>query len=396
MGIPVLAVLMALAGAAAAGTYDAPLDARKTADAKFAAEPKASKAGGTVKISFTAGSTTDVEVAVLGAKGNVVRHLAAGLLGKNAPAPLKKASLTQELVWDGKDDFGKPAAGGPFKARVRLGSRPKLERHMGWNGNALGGPGTGLAVLAVGKGGEVFVADNVKYGRTGMKVYDRDGKYVRTIMPYPADTPKQRLEGVGQLVIEGQGIPLVSSGVSGNVYPMITGLKRQTAAFSPRGHLVMASALGTIMEHGPPRHFLALDPRGGAPEGMSFVGPKILEPRGALGGAGEKGADPFEQLAVGPKGEYIYFSTSHRVGKAKKTHGVYRVKWTAEKLGKPWLGAVESGTDDAHFNDPKGLATDKGGNVYACDRGNNRVMIFSSEARLLGKFSVNAPAMIAV
>ena len=35
------------------------------------------------------------------------RHLAAGLLGKNAPRPFKKDSLSQELEWDMRDDAGK-------------------------------------------------------------------------------------------------------------------------------------------------------------------------------------------------------------------------------------------------------------------------------------------------
>jgi hypothetical protein len=75
---------------------------------------------------------TDVEVTVLGADGKVVRHLAAGVLGGKhlAPEPLK-AGLVQEILWDSKDDFGKPAADGPFKVRVRTGMGFKLRRLIG-------------------------------------------------------------------------------------------------------------------------------------------------------------------------------------------------------------------------------------------------------------------------
>ena len=61
----------------------------------------------------------------------MVRHLAAGLLGPNAPEPFRKNALDQELVWDGRDDTGKPAGGGPFRFRVRLGSQARLEKYLG-------------------------------------------------------------------------------------------------------------------------------------------------------------------------------------------------------------------------------------------------------------------------
>jgi sugar lactone lactonase YvrE len=368
---------------------------RAAAEAKFASAPKASRAGGQVKISFTASAATDVEIAVLDAKGVVIRHLAAGLLGKSAPVPFKKNSLAQEIIWDGRADGGKPAAGGPFKVRVRLGSQPKLEKHIGWDPNGVGGSGTRLIGMAVGKGGELFVADSTKHGRFGVRVFDRAGTYLRTIMPYPANTPAQRLGDIGQLEGAGKKIPVGYCGRSGNVYPLCSGMKRQTMAFNPKGHLVIASAVGNWAVHGPPRHFLALHPEGGAPEGMSFVGPEIKAPRGYIGGNGEEMARYFEQLAVDPAGEYVYFTSPQRIGKQRR-HCVFRVKWTDKSLGKPWLGALEPGAGDARFNDPKGLATDKDGNVYVADRGNNRVAVFSSEGKPLGKFAVEHPEMIAV
>ena len=59
----------------------------------FTRPPAARKAGESVRITFTVSTPTDVEVAILDAGGRVVRHLVAGLLGRNAPAPLKKDSL---------------------------------------------------------------------------------------------------------------------------------------------------------------------------------------------------------------------------------------------------------------------------------------------------------------
>ena len=76
----------------------------------FAKKPSAERIGGKVKISFAVSAPTDVEVAILDARGKAVRHLAAGVLGARAapPLPLRKG-LSQSLEWDMTDDFGRPA-----------------------------------------------------------------------------------------------------------------------------------------------------------------------------------------------------------------------------------------------------------------------------------------------
>jgi hypothetical protein len=58
-------------------------------------------------------------VAIVDKDGKVIRHLASGVLGKNAPWPFRQDSLSQSLEWDGNDDFGKPAPSGS-KAKVQL------------------------------------------------------------------------------------------------------------------------------------------------------------------------------------------------------------------------------------------------------------------------------------
>jgi len=50
-------------------------------EVSFTVKPTAAKDGDKVKVSFTVSAPTDVEVAVLGADGKVVRSLAAGVLG---------------------------------------------------------------------------------------------------------------------------------------------------------------------------------------------------------------------------------------------------------------------------------------------------------------------------
>lgn len=230
-----------------------------------------------------------------------------------------------------------------------------------------------------------------------MRVLDRDGKYLRTILPYPANLPKERAAPLGQLEVEGERLPIVFNAHGGNLLPLTSGMKKQNMAFHPKGHLVMASAVGTIVEHGPPRHLLALAPDGGAPQGVAFVGPEIRKAGGFMGGAGEGSSRFFDHIALSPDGEWVYLTFSGESWRLKPRHAVFRLKWTDAELGPPFLGKDgESGDDDAHFNDPHGLATDKAGNLYVCDRGNNRVMVFAPEGKLLGKFPVGNPEQIIV
>ncbi|MBM4038710.1 MAG: hypothetical protein FJ290_09360 [Planctomycetes bacterium] len=363
----------------------------------FTAKPAAAKDGGNVKVSFAVSAPTDVEVAVLDAKGAVARHLAAGLLGGNAPEPLQKGSLAQAVVWDGNDDAGKPAAGGPFKVRVRLGLRPRLDEILGRNDNTLTGQ---VCALTVSPKGELFVllADPFR-GRAELRVLDRQGKCLRTIMPYAADTPDARTEPVGHVKIGGRRQPLVFNGQAHSLYPLVAGIRGQTMAWHPDGYLVAASAVGSMCNHGPARHLLAFHPEGGAPEKTGFVGPQIRKARGFLGGAGEGYAIGMDRLAVSPDGQWILLVQDFKLGyfeKGEWHHGVYRLKWTDKELGDPWLGRKEPGAGDEEFNDPQGLAFDREGRLYVCDRGNSRVKVYSQEGKLLGKFPAPDPEQIAV
>lgn len=82
MVVPVLILLVTASAHGAA--YEAPLDTRKPCEVSVTT-PRVRKVAAGTEISFALSAYTDVEVAVVDAKGKVVRHLAAGLLGPNAP-----------------------------------------------------------------------------------------------------------------------------------------------------------------------------------------------------------------------------------------------------------------------------------------------------------------------
>ena len=95
--------------------------------AVFTQGPAVAQQGDIVVITFTISEATDVEVGIADANGKIINHLAAGVLGgKYAPPEPLTAGLTQNLVWDYRDDNGELSMGSGYKVRVRLGVRPKF------------------------------------------------------------------------------------------------------------------------------------------------------------------------------------------------------------------------------------------------------------------------------
>jgi NHL repeat len=376
--------------------YEAPKDQRQNFAATFKIKPKVSSSKEGVTISFEVSAATDVEIAILDSKGNVIRHLSAGLLGKGAPAPLKADSLKQKLLWDRLDDLGKPVTGGPFKVRVRLCSSTSFVKNLGRDHRT---SYDFVAGLAVNKTGDLYVLlTNGTYGRTELRAYKKNGDYLRTLIPMSAAVPQERFKGIGRIEVGGEKLPQIYNGHAFSTLPLIGGMTRQSICIGPEGNLTLFSALGTITNHGPPMHLLRMHPQGGAPEGLSFLGPEIVPRRGFFGGAGERGAMAYQSLALSPDGKTAYAGVNVERSSFKKyrKHCVWALKLTDKTVGQPFLGQAESGSDDAHFNDPQGIATDSKGNIYVCDRGNNRVMVFSADGKLLGKIKVDKPQQIAV
>ena len=179
----------------------------------FSAKPSAVRDGDKVKIGFAVSAPADVEVAVLNATNGAVRHLVAGVLGAtNAPPEPLKPGLTQTILWDGKDDLGKPAGPGPFKVRVRAGMSVKFGKILGtspYTGVVTsGGPADGLATAP---DGTLYIkqASLVPQLHEGLpwqlRRYDKNGKYQKTLLPYAPSTAPAKTPGF-HLIDAGDGL----------------------------------------------------------------------------------------------------------------------------------------------------------------------------------------------
>jgi DNA-binding beta-propeller fold protein YncE len=376
--------------------------------ASFAKKPAASRAGGAVKIDFAASRETDAAVRIENAAGKVVRHLAAGLLGAKAPAPFRPG-LVQSLEWDGKDDAGRqilspsrggPAAGGPFRVRVRLGTGAAFDRVLGWDPQTVFPK---IVAVAPSPRGEVFVfLSNVFLGDFAIRVYDRDFKYLRTVLPYPASLPPEKVRGFGDTALTRErGMPLVYYGHTGNVTPFTAGMCVQNPVFLADGRLAFMSSPGSYAEHCPPVHVLTVNPDGSCPPG-GFIGPQILEAYGFLGGGGGASGYRPAYLAVSPDGKSIYAPSLNRGGwfdkKLTAKHVVFKVGWEDKGLPKNVFAgqANQPGGDEKHLNSPRGVATDAEGNVYVCDTGNGRLVVFDPAGAFLGQTGIERPEQVAV
>lgn len=178
---------------------------------RFTSDPALSKVSSTDwNILFSVNEYSDVEISIINKKdSSVVRHLAAGLLGPNAPAPLTKDALTQTLVWDGKDDLGSPATvpESDLGVRVRAGLGVKLDTILGDNPYAFDNNSL-ITGIVVGQDGSVYICGmpgfvhNEHYTEKSgdykvVRKYDKEGKYLRTLFPFPSNLSQTDVQGWG-------------------------------------------------------------------------------------------------------------------------------------------------------------------------------------------------------
>ena len=149
--------------------------------------------------------------------------------------------------------------------------------------------------------------------------------------------------------------------------------------------------------------FMRLGTDGSMPKGGYYVGGSVLD--GVTGPC---------WLANSPDGQWMYASGVgrrqldfiHQIWewrtmnqKWQAEQAVYRTNYDKPDAEYPShsLGVKgEAGSDNAHFNLPEGVATDKDGQIYVADSGNNRVQVFDSAGKYLKTIPVVEPYGIVI
>jgi len=347
----------------------------------FVIKPLVREADGKAVIQFWVSRPTDVAVSVKNSDGRVVRHLAAGMLGPNAPEPLQRDSLGQSLEWDGLADDGRPVPPGTYRVEVGLGLTVRYDRSLGWTPRALGS----VHGLALGPKGQLYVMAETgrDYLDGVVRVFTRDGEYVRTILPRPADVPLSRAVPLGEMALyNGERFPSALVRHYGRrIYqvPLVTPEGDLIFSNGPGGgHLEGKRFSSVPWHHRNPRRLLRIAADGGAPK-AGFVGPLLDDKR-------------FDRalfaLAAGPDGR-IYISGAR--------HAVYRVTWSKDAKPELFVGTPDTpGSGAAALNQPCGIAFDGKGNLYVADRGNHRIAVFNAQRELVGEIPVAWPRQIQI
>jgi hypothetical protein len=378
-------LVLALAGVASA------------ADVTFTIRPAVTRDGEKTKIAFTVSAKTDVEVAILGADGRIVRHLAAGVIGGKTAAEPLTPGLAQEMVWDGTDDQGRKVEG-PTKVRVRAGLSPKLDGFL-LDNPASSGP---VNALAVGPSGSIYVFHHdpmalpSNWGSKKLKIYDRDGKHVRVVMPCPADLPPEMLEPLAPFYdTEGRLVPRIHSlrreSFLPEPAPMFMG--NQSPIVDSRGRVYW-------LVFGP--RLAALDADGGVPY-ETFLSepllPQIEHARAANQYLYRKDAPA---VALSSDEKFIYlagFGTGQfgRDAENQPIACVFRVDLFSRGPAEAFVGRPDTpGTQKELLTAPRGLAT-ANGLLYVADPSANRVAVFrESDRSFVGEIKIDDPQGVAV
>lgn len=360
---------------------------------QFAREPQASRTGdGTYEIAFAVKARCDVAVAIEDAEGRMVRHLAYGVLGANAPEPFRKDSLDQKLVWDGRDDAGRKVdRPGQCRVRVSLGLDPTFDRVFHGHDKDYSADAC-VDGLAADKDG-VYV---LFYGFVlpSLRMYDHGARYVRTLLPVRGDKLGSPELGIrtqttfGRLVPERASLPgfcrVRRHGTGGHPDKLAAG-GGWVVTLSDRAELLRLKTDGTT---------------GGTP----FPGPAIPV-------AGQMKDRPVEaswtRLALSPDGQWLYVMglrpQPRKDGSPADAYdrAVWRVRRDA--LGtigeeKPLIGQVAEGTSDAARGlvQAQGIACDAQGRVYVCDVALNRVQVYGPDGAHLKSLPVDRPREVDV
>lgn len=362
---------------------------------EFAAEPRIVKRGNQFEVEFTTKGYCDVTVAIEDSSGQIVRHLASGVLGKNPPPPFQPNSRKQTVLWDGKDDQGRYLNNPKdLTVRVSLGLKPRFERTLFFSPKKRIARGHRPLVSATKDGVFVFEGEGLDH----LRKFDHEGNYLKTVYPFPAD----KLESV-------KGLQREAFPQSSQSLPLKHGLVQATLLTSGRN-----TEHDTLSKYQPAALAMAA-----SPDRIALVSDRLnrLATDGTTGGLLLEGPDtslttiyrgkevvvPPRSAALSPDGHWLYLTGyTFKPDYPKPRHWlpcVMRLDYAKGERIELFAGSdklKDVGTDATHFKTPTSVACDALGRVYVADYMNDRVQVFSAEGKLLRSITVKKPAEIAV
>ncbi len=348
------------------------------------------------EISFAVKGNCDVTVGLVDKDGKVVRHLASGVLGANAPAPFQKNSLSQKIYWDGKDDLDVYVKNlDEMKIRVRLGLKPVFDRRLGGTG-PYNLPGY---VMGFGMGKDAVYVLNKEHSpgfqHVTIRKFDLDGNYLKTLVPPPADLPESKLGGMGFVEYEPGRKALLGPDITQSIDhnacympPMDSQRVMDCQPVVVADRLVFAN---TGQTRGSPGSFLHYIHTDGSTDVTGINGVPLVK--------GLHHNSP--RLAASPDGKKVYMvgamtrTSTHT--HAKPATCIYRRALDGEKPAEVFFGTPNKpGSDNNHLSDACGIDTDAKGRVYVTDVANSRIQVFSPEGKYLKSIKLYTPTMIQV
>ncbi|MBA4389188.1 MAG: hypothetical protein C0404_14540 [Verrucomicrobia bacterium] len=349
------------------------------------------------EIAFAAKGNCDVTVAIIDPEGKVVRHVASGVLGVNAPAPLQKNSLKQTLLWNGKDDLDNYVKE-PLRMRVRvmLGLKPAFDKLLGGT-SPLNLPGEVQGIVVNEEGGFVFSKDLGSHGHSTLRMFDRDGKYMRSVIPPPSNLTPEKAAGLSYIEYE-EGKKALHGA---DVYETVAKGGFWTPGLDGRGLGDIQPAIigkrlffcnGGVGYHGGCRASLL----------FSWNTDGSTELKGMRGrplAADNKTEHVAPRFAASPDGKRLYVGGITE-GYYGSHNFVPMIMWLDPEGIKPavlFAGDPKvMGSDEKHFNCPSGLDCDAAGRVYVADQRNNRLQVLSPEGKFLKTLEVDRPDLVRV